>query len=80
MKYVLSVLFSSIFFLGFSQNYFDIVNLTYTNTPPNDFEISNTQTTVEELADLLQRSHPLSRGHSRRDPPGFQGREGDRGH
>ena len=50
MKYVLSVLFSCIFFQGFSQNYFDIVNLTYTNTPSNDFEISNAQTTVEELA------------------------------
>ena len=57
MRYVLSVLFSSVFFLGFSQNYFDIVNLTYTNTPPNDFEISNSQTTVEEFA--LELNFPI---------------------
>jgi hypothetical protein len=35
---------------GFTQNYFDIVNFTYTNTPQNNFEISNAQTHVEELA------------------------------
>lgn len=50
MKYWLSVLLSCVFLQGFSQDYFDIANFTYTNTPPNDFEISNAQTTVEELA------------------------------
>jgi len=57
MKYVLYSLFSCLFFQGFSQNYFDVVNLTYTNTPPNDFEISNKQTTVEELA--LELNFPI---------------------
>ena len=57
MKYVLIVLFSCIFLQGFSQNYFDIVNFTYTNTPLNDFEISNGQTTVEELA--LEFNFPI---------------------
>jgi hypothetical protein len=57
MKYVLSVFFSCIFFQGFSQEYFDIVNLTYTNTPPNNFEISNGQSKVEELA--LELNFPI---------------------
>lgn len=57
MKYVLFGLFSCIFFQGFSQNYFDIVNLAYTNTPKNDFEISNSQSTVEELA--LELNFPI---------------------
>lgn len=50
MKYILSCFFSCIFFIGFSQNYFDIANFTYTNTPSNYFEISDAQTTVEEMA------------------------------
>ena len=50
MKYLLSCLFTCVFFLGFSQNYFDIANFTYINTPPADFEISNAQTTIEEMA------------------------------
>jgi hypothetical protein len=50
MKYILSVLISFIFSLGFTQNYFDIVNFTYTNTPQNDFEISDAKTNVEEIA------------------------------
>ncbi|MDO5977012.1 DUF6268 family outer membrane beta-barrel protein [Flavivirga jejuensis] len=50
MKYVLGVLLICVCVQGFSQNYFDIANFTYTNTPSNDFEVSNTQTTVEELA------------------------------
>jgi hypothetical protein len=57
MKYVLCSLFSCICFPGISQNYFDLVNLTYTNTPRNDFEISNKQTTVEELA--LELNFPI---------------------
>ena len=50
MKYLLSCLFTCVFFLGFSQNYFDIANFTYINAPPADFEISNAQTTIEEMA------------------------------
>lgn len=57
MKYILSFLFSCVFFLGFSQNYFDIANFTYTNTPPNDFEIYDAQTTVEEIA--LELNFPV---------------------
>lgn len=57
MKYVLCCLLSCCFFQGYTQNYFDILNLTYTNTPPNDFEISNTQSTVEELA--LKLNFPI---------------------
>jgi hypothetical protein len=57
MKYILCGLFSCFFFQGFSQNYFDIFNLTYTNTTPNNFEISNTQSNVEELA--LEFNFPI---------------------
>ena len=57
MKYILCGLFGCIFFQAFAQNYFDIVNLTYTNTPQNDFEISNAQTHVEELA--LELNFPI---------------------
>lgn len=60
MRYVLSVLFSCIFSLGFSQNYFDIVNVTYTTTPQNDFEISSAQTTVEELEVELNFPIPIN--------------------
>jgi hypothetical protein len=49
MKYILSVIFCCAVFQGVSQNYFDIVNLTYINTPANDFEVSNGDTNVEEL-------------------------------
>jgi len=49
MKYLLSVLIGITYFQGFSQNYVDIVNLTYTNTPANDFEAADASTTVEEL-------------------------------
>ena len=57
MKHVFSVLISCFFLQGFSQNYFDIASFTYTNTPQNDFEISNTQTNVEELA--LELNFPI---------------------
>lgn len=50
MKSILSVLLSCILSQGFSQNYFDVIHLEYTNTPPNNFEISDAQTTVEEIA------------------------------
>jgi hypothetical protein len=50
LKIVAFLLSALISFQGFSQNYFDLLNFTFTNTPPNDFEISNSQTTVEELA------------------------------
>ena len=57
MKYRLSILFSCLFFIGYTQNYFDIVNIAYTNTPKTDFEISNEQITVEELA--LELNFPI---------------------
>ncbi|MCM4152426.1 hypothetical protein DHD05_12560 [Arenibacter sp. N53] len=57
MKLVLFGLFCSVLFQGFSQNYFDIINLTYTNTPPADFEITNEHTTVQELA--LELNFPV---------------------
>ncbi|WP_242091726.1 DUF6268 family outer membrane beta-barrel protein [Aestuariivivens sediminicola] len=57
MKFILSILFGCIFLQGFSQNYYDILNLTYTNTLQNDFETSNAQTTVEELG--LEFNFPI---------------------
>ncbi|MCM4173190.1 hypothetical protein DHD32_17065 [Arenibacter sp. TNZ] len=57
MKYFLCGIFSCIFFQSFSQNYFDILNLTYTNTTPNDFEVSDKRSTVEELA--LELNFPV---------------------
>lgn len=50
MKYFLSLLFCCVFLPGLSQDYFDVVNFTYTTTPPNNFEISSAQTTLEEFA------------------------------
>lgn len=57
MKYFLCGIFSCIFLQSFSQNYFDILNLTYTNTTPNDFEVSDKRSTVEELA--LELNFPV---------------------
>lgn len=57
MKYFLSILFIGVFLQAFSQNYFDVANFTYTNTPPNAFEISNAKTAVEELA--LEFNFPI---------------------
>ena len=57
MKTLLSCLFSCVLFVGFSQNYFNIANFTYTTTPQNNFEISDAQTTVEELA--LELNFPV---------------------
>jgi hypothetical protein len=50
MKYTLSILFVCLFVIGHAQNYFEIAKVSYTNTPQNDFEITDAQTTVEELA------------------------------
>ena len=57
MKYALKVLFIIVCMQVSSQNYFEVVNFTYTNTPPNDFEISNAETTVEEIA--LELNFPV---------------------
>ncbi|GAA4953955.1 hypothetical protein GCM10023314_29440 [Algibacter agarivorans] len=57
MKYTLVVLIGFISFQSFTQNYFDILNVTYTNTTANDFEIIDTQTTVKELA--LELDFPI---------------------
>jgi len=40
-----------------AQNHLDIINITYTNTPSNDFEISKAQTSVEERA--LELTFPI---------------------
>ncbi len=50
MRYTLSILLVCLFVTGHAQNYFEIAKVSYTNTPQNDFEISDAQTTVEELA------------------------------
>ena len=50
MRCLFVCLLNFILFEGFSQNYFDVVNATYTNTFPNKFENSEASTTVEELA------------------------------
>jgi len=57
MKYVLSIVFGCLFIIGHAQNYFDIATLSYTNTPPNAFEVSDAKTTVEELA--LELNFPI---------------------
>ncbi len=49
MKHFFTIVLFCAISQGFSQNYFDIVNATYINTPANDFEISNDQTAVHEL-------------------------------
>jgi hypothetical protein len=49
MKNNLLLCFCCICLQGFSQNYFDILNLTYINTPQNNFEVSNDKTNVEEF-------------------------------
>jgi hypothetical protein len=57
MKYIFFVVLSCVFFQGFSQNYFDIVNFTYTHAEPNDFELSDAKSTVKELA--LEVNFPI---------------------
>lgn len=50
MKFILSLVFCFFFLLIHSQNYLDLVNLSYTNTPNNTFENSDSKTTIEEFA------------------------------
>lgn len=57
MTYRLTILFCSLFYCLQGQNFIDIVNFSYTNTPSNNFESSNAQTVVEELA--LELSYPI---------------------
>lgn len=57
MKYILSIAFFCTVFQGASQNYFDIANLTYIDTPANNFKVSNDQTAVNELN--LEVNFPL---------------------
>lgn len=57
MKYFCCSLLSCFFLQGHTQNYFDISTLSYINTIPNDFEITNAQTKVEELA--LELNFPI---------------------
>jgi hypothetical protein len=57
VKYTFFSLFVLLCFNGQTQNYFDLANVSYTNTPSNNFEISNGSTTVEEFA--LELNFPI---------------------
>jgi len=57
MKYSLCIVLGGFFTLGQAQNYFDVATISYTNTPPNNFEVSDAKTTVEELA--LEFNFPI---------------------
>ena len=50
MKFKLSILFCGFLLISHAQDHLDIVNLSYTNTPSNNFEISEAKTTIEEVA------------------------------
>lgn len=50
-------LVSFCFFQGYSQSYFDIVSLSYTNSTSNEFEISNDKTTVKEY--IFELNYPI---------------------
>ena len=50
MKFFLGIVCCSIFSFVHTQNYLDLVNLSYTNTPNNNFENSNSKSSVEEIA------------------------------
>ena len=57
MRYRLCVVIYCLMQHGFSQNYFDIANLSYTSTLPSTFENSSVETSVEELA--LEFNFPI---------------------
>lgn len=57
MRYAVFILISIICFTGQTQNYFDLSQVSYTNTPSNNFEASNGSTTIEELA--LELNFPV---------------------
>lgn len=50
MKSFLVIFCCLLFSLAHTQNYIDLVTLSYTNTPQNSFETTNKTTSVEELA------------------------------
>ena len=49
MKKILLCCFLCISLQGIAQNYLDLLNVTYINTPQNNFEVSDDKTTVEEI-------------------------------
>ncbi|UKM64036.1 DUF6268 family outer membrane beta-barrel protein [Flavobacteriaceae bacterium GSB9] len=57
MKYIAYILMILFCCQGLTQNYFDIAHISYTNTPSNHFEVSESETTVEELA--LELNFPI---------------------
>lgn len=57
MRYAIFILISLICFTGLTQNYFDLGNISYTNTPSNKFETSSGSTSVEEVA--LEFNFPI---------------------
>ena len=61
MKFILSIVFCFFFLFIHSQNYLDLVNLSYTNTPNNTFENSDSKTTIEEFA--LELNFPIKLNH-----------------
>ncbi|WP_370476125.1 DUF6268 family outer membrane beta-barrel protein [Tamlana flava] len=50
MKYISLVVFGFVYFQGLTQNHFDIAKISYANSPWNDFEVSEAETNIEELA------------------------------
>ena len=57
MKHKLSLLFVFICLTGQTQNYFDLANVSYTNTTTNNFKISDASTSVEEFT--LELTFPI---------------------
>lgn len=57
MKNTIFFLFVLLCFTGQTQNYFDLSNVSYTNTPSNRFEISDASTSVEEFT--LEFTFPI---------------------
>ena len=57
MKYTIFILFVLLCFTGQTQNYLDLAKVSYTNTPSNNFEISDANTSVEELT--LELTFPI---------------------
>ena len=57
MKSGLVIILCLLYSFVYTQNYLDIANLSYTNTPNNSFENSNTKTSIEEYA--LELNFPI---------------------
>ncbi len=60
MKYTVFILFVLLCFKGQTQNYLDLAKVSYTNTPLNNFEISDASTSVEEQTLELTLPMPIN--------------------